>query len=342
MRSTLLLVDEEPANLSSFVNKLQTRGYEVLLSDCGKQAVEVAAQTVPDLILLDAEMSNADGYETCRAIKANAASASIPVIFLTTLLNQEACFEGFAAGGVDYFTKPLDVTGVVTRIKLHLELVSGQQRLALANERLEKAVEVRTAELETTHLALQAQIEQNRQQQLEKNQLLAMLNEQNQQLAQLTDWLVQSHSKAKLELGQMINQQLLDNLALIEGDMKAVSTRLKSLGETDEAISSHMFSMRLRHNRLLAYLQKIEPSGRFADNTSTQTEETLPTRLTERERKVLTLLCDGLTSRAIGQQLGISEVTVRTYRTNLMKKLQIDHLPGLVKFALRHNLTSLD
>ena len=101
MRSTVLLVDEEPANLTSFVNHLQRRGYDVLLSDNGNQAVEAATQTVPDLILLDTEMLGMDSYETCRAIRANEASAAIPVIFLTTLLNQEDCLKGFAAGGVD-------------------------------------------------------------------------------------------------------------------------------------------------------------------------------------------------------------------------------------------------
>jgi DNA-binding response OmpR family regulator/DNA-binding CsgD family transcriptional regulator len=342
MQSKILIVDDAPANLAVLFNHLRTLSYHVLVSDNGLNAVEQAARILPDLILLDVRMEGMDGYETCRAIKANAASTAIPVLFLSALTDKDDRLKGFEAGGVDYITKPIDVEEVTARIQTHLRLAYLQQRLTLANEQLEERVIARTAELEAANLALQAEVKERRQRQQENEQLLALLQEQNQQLNHLMSWMLQSRPKTQIELTQLISQQLLDNCDVIGNGLEAAIYKMKAQEDADEVILNLLFSIRLRYKQMVLYLSGVAHAGKVAENGLPDASAPLLDLLTEREREILALLCDGLPSNDIAEKMAISDVTVRSHRTRLMRKLKIDHIPGLVKFALRHNLTGLD
>jgi len=67
-----------------------------------------------------------------------------------------------------------------------------------------------------------------------------------------------------------------------------------------------------------------------------------PFGLTDREQRIVTLLCDGKTNAEVAEAVGLSPRTIETYRLRLMKKLGIEHIPALVKYALRHGLTTPD
>ena len=102
----ILIVDDVPANLDVLVQALDREGYNVLVASDGATALEVAAYSEPDLILLDVMMPGMNGYETCRQLKANQKLVKMPVIFLTARDDIEGIVEGFDAGGLDYCTKP--------------------------------------------------------------------------------------------------------------------------------------------------------------------------------------------------------------------------------------------
>ncbi len=85
-----------------------------------RQALTIARRIRPDMILLDAIMPNMDGFETCRALKADPMLASIPVIFMTGLTETEDIVRGLEAGGVDYLTKPINPHELLARMKVHL------------------------------------------------------------------------------------------------------------------------------------------------------------------------------------------------------------------------------
>lgn len=342
MPNKILIVDDAPANLAILFNHLRLLNYHVLVSDNGIDAVEQAARIVPDLILLDVRMQGMDGYETCRALKANQASASIPILFLSALTDTDDRLKGFEAGGVDYITKPVDVEEVAARIKTHLQIAHLQRQLAMVNEQLEEKVAARTAELELANASLQAEIKERYQRQRENEQLLTLLQEQNQQLSYFMSWMLQSRPKAQIELTQLFSQQLLDNFAVIGDGLQTAITMLEEQGEADEALLNHLFGVGLRHHQMRLYLDKMAHTGRVAEQGLPDATSPLLDLLTERERDVLTLLCDGLSSNEIAEKLALSDVTVRSHRTSVMRKLKISHIPGLVKFALRHNLTGLD
>lgn len=122
----LLIVDDEPANLA-IMHGILKGSHSLVLARSGLEALEVVKKSRPSLILLDIQMPDMDGYQVCKALKANPATEAIPVIFVTTLSelgNEEA---GFEAGCVDYLIKPVFPGIVRARVRTHLSLVQTKQ-----------------------------------------------------------------------------------------------------------------------------------------------------------------------------------------------------------------------
>ncbi|HEY6816764.1 MAG TPA: EAL domain-containing protein [Croceibacterium sp.] len=140
---TILIVDDNPANLGVIVDHLEDRGLEVSVAQGGEEALKRARFVRPDLILLDVMMPGIDGFETCRRLKADEATRSIPVIFMTALSDVDDKVHAFAAGGVDYVSKPFQVEELLARVRTHLNLRSVQQRLLEQNRLLQDEIAAR-------------------------------------------------------------------------------------------------------------------------------------------------------------------------------------------------------
>ncbi|SDS26623.1 response regulator transcription factor [Pseudomonas oryzae] len=119
-QSIVLIVDDLPDNLALLSDALEQAGHMVLVALDGSTALERMQRLKPDIVLLDALMPGIDGFETCRRIKAHAEFEDVPVLFMTALTESEHVLEGFAAGGVDYVTKPIHPEQVLARIASHL------------------------------------------------------------------------------------------------------------------------------------------------------------------------------------------------------------------------------
>ena len=147
-RPRLLLVDDEPTNLQVLRHVLQA-DYRLLFATDGERALQVAREQRPDLVLLDIMMPHMDGYAVCRALKADAATASTPVIFITALNDSQDETAGFDVGGVDYLTKPVSPPVVRARVRTHLSLVRMEElretRLQIV-QRLGRAAEYKDNE----------------------------------------------------------------------------------------------------------------------------------------------------------------------------------------------------
>ena len=122
MKETILIVDDEPANVDLLEQELAMRATGRSRRPAGSSALAAALREKPDLILLDVMMGGIDGYETCRRLKAAEATRAIPVIFLTALSDSFQKVRGFGAGAVDYVTKPFDLEELLARIRTHLAL----------------------------------------------------------------------------------------------------------------------------------------------------------------------------------------------------------------------------
>jgi len=119
-RPKILIVDDVPENIE-VLGEILADGHDILCAFSGREALDLAGEG-PDLILLDVMMPDMDGYETCARLKADAATADIPIIFITAKTSPEDETAGFAAGAVDFITKPVNRATVRARIKTHLTL----------------------------------------------------------------------------------------------------------------------------------------------------------------------------------------------------------------------------
>lgn len=153
---TILVVDDTVANLQLLAGLLKERGYRVRVAPSGALALQAVQSERPDLILLDINMPEINGYEVCARIKAHAQWAGIPVLFISAMNETLDKVKAFAAGGVDYITKPFQFEEVEARVATHLELSRLRAALAAHNRRLEEEVQQRTADLARACARLQA------------------------------------------------------------------------------------------------------------------------------------------------------------------------------------------
>jgi two-component system, NtrC family, sensor kinase len=128
-QNSILVVDDNPNNIRVLFDVLHGAGFKVYVVKSGELALQNLALIQPDLILLDVMMPGLDGFETCRRMKANAATKDTPVIFMTVLSDVENKVKGFKMGAVDYITKPIQVEEVIARVNVHLALRNTQVQL---------------------------------------------------------------------------------------------------------------------------------------------------------------------------------------------------------------------
>jgi diguanylate cyclase (GGDEF)-like protein len=121
VKQAILIVDDTPANIEILSEVLNVE-YEVLFATSGQDALEIAFDETPDLILLDIMMPNMDGYEVCARLKADSRTRAIPVIFVTAMDQEEDETKGLAVGAIDYLIKPVRPPIVRARVHNHLEL----------------------------------------------------------------------------------------------------------------------------------------------------------------------------------------------------------------------------
>jgi len=140
-KKKILVVDDTPANLQLLTATFTKQGYQILPAISGKVALNVVQKLLPDLILLDINMPNMNGYEVCEHLKANERTRDIPVIFVSALSETFDKVKAFTVGGVDYVTKPFQTEEVLARVKTHLQLYQLQQQLAAQNEELQATLE---------------------------------------------------------------------------------------------------------------------------------------------------------------------------------------------------------
>ncbi|MBI2502937.1 MAG: sigma-54-dependent Fis family transcriptional regulator [Candidatus Latescibacteria bacterium] len=138
--ATILLVDDQPANLAVLRQLLEAKGYRVVLAPSGQVALRNAARILPDLVLLDVTMPEMDGFKVCRRLRQDPATCEIPVIFITARDTKEDLIAGFEAGGLDYVAKPFQEEEVLVRVRTHVRLHQLARELVHKNEELERQI----------------------------------------------------------------------------------------------------------------------------------------------------------------------------------------------------------
>lgn len=139
----ILIVDDNAQNLRVLKDIMSGKGYVVRPAISGEVALKAVKVLEPDLILLDIQMPEMNGYEVCKILKENPKTKDIPVIFISALDAVQDKVKAFDVGGVDYIAKPFQPSEVLARVDVHLSLKRLRQQVEDKNETLEEEIEER-------------------------------------------------------------------------------------------------------------------------------------------------------------------------------------------------------
>ena len=147
-KQTILVVDDAESITQFIQQMLEDRGYSATGCSNGAEALRLAVEIRPDLILLDIMMPDVDGYSICAQLKADSKTKDIPVIFLSALNSSFDKVKAFKCGAVDYVTKPVQNDELMARVKTHLTISRLHHSLMTNNHDLEEKIKERTQNLE--------------------------------------------------------------------------------------------------------------------------------------------------------------------------------------------------
>lgn len=153
LKTTIMIVDDTPENLDLLQTYLSGQDYHIMAFPRGGMAIKAALKNPPDLILLDINMPEMDGFEVCRQLKENTILEKIPVLFISAREATEDKVKAFSSGGVDYITKPFQIDEVNARIKTHLAIITMQKDLERYNNDLEALVQQKIRYIEEAHIS---------------------------------------------------------------------------------------------------------------------------------------------------------------------------------------------
>ena len=159
-RKTVFLVDDDITNLTMGNNTL-CEIYDVFTLNSCARLLRMLEKRIPDLILLDVEMPETNGYETIKILKSKETTKNIPVIFLTAQSDAKSELEGLSLGAIDYIIKPFSPPLLLKRIEIHLLLESQKRTLVNFNKNLQEMVDARTktvVELKDAYLKTMAEL----------------------------------------------------------------------------------------------------------------------------------------------------------------------------------------
>jgi two-component system sensor histidine kinase/response regulator len=159
-KASILIVDDNPQNLQLMGSIIYEKGYNVSVSSSGGNALESISQELPDLILLDIQMPEMDGFEVCKILKSNSITKDIPIIFLTAVTDTENIVHGFEMGAVDYITKPFNKEVLIARIATHVELKFSREKLTELNATKDKFFSIIAHDLRNPTFALKLLLHQ--------------------------------------------------------------------------------------------------------------------------------------------------------------------------------------
>lgn len=142
-KGNVLIIDDTPENLTLLAEMLKHEGYKVRSTTKGSSALRSAQVTLPDVILLDVNMPEMNGYEVCQKFKADELTRDVPIIFISALGDVLDKVKAFQVGGVDYITKPFQLEEVQARISTHLTLCRLRQQLQAQNLQLQEEIRER-------------------------------------------------------------------------------------------------------------------------------------------------------------------------------------------------------
>ena len=322
----VLIVDDVPDNLAVLHDALDESGYTVLVATRGEAALQRAAQALPDIVLLDALMPGMDGFEVARRLKADAATAHIPIVFMTGLTETEHLVAALGTGAVDYVTKPIKPKEVLARIHVHLQ---GARR---ARQQAQQAGQARNALDAFGYASITVRMPEGRviwQTSLARELLLRYAQTTAPAMPPaMRDWLLQ-HLPATRQGVEPPPLVLVQGAAELQVRVHQQTGDDGSPGEGDADGSVPG----VRGDWLLILREVSDAAALEAMR--------LALKLTAREAEVLYWVAKGKTNKDIGDILGSSPATAKKHLERIYVKLGVETRTAAAAVALKRIRESL-
>lgn len=324
---SLLIVDDNPSTHQLLIDRLMRESLRVYVVEDGRLALERALQIQPSLILLDIMMPDIDGFAICEALKEHADTRDIPLIFLTALTQPDDIMRGFASGAVDFVTKPVNEVTLAARIQSHIKLYHEQRRLEDAYQQLANKANA-TATQTAEGVPSRAQVDQ----------LIALASNQNTQLRLLMKQLIQSNSSGDANLGEAIGTLVHNGLGILRAQTEHAAALSRDTSVSTAQLTGALDAMEAQIETMSTDLTQL---AALLQSNSAAADSAELDQLSAREIEILKLIADGYSTAYISNVLTISDSSVRTYKSRILQKLNLKNITALVKFAIRHGLTSV-
>jgi two-component system, sensor histidine kinase and response regulator len=312
MKGKILIVDDNPANLKTLTEFLKSSGYDIQVAEDGESALEQVGYSVPDIILLDVTMNGLNGFETCAEFKRRNVTRDVPILFMTAHTDTVDKVRGFAAGAVDYVTKPIEQEELLARIETHLMITRLQRQLQEENALKDRVMQLAAYELRSPLVSLTTGVE-----------MLAhsSVGETARNSAPET---VQALREAVWQMEAGVTQFLVNRLKLSGGlSLSKQTLDLNSIAK--QAVAEA---------RVLARAKGIHLAATFSDRLPGVPADEQSLRQVIRE----------LISNALNSSAPMTQIEIRTSSNDTRAKLEIEHVllrPGLVlDLVIARQLTS--
>lgn len=285
-RHVVLIVDDSPDTLGFLTEALEQSGYSVLIATSGLSALDIVDRITPDMILLDAMMPEIDGFETCVRLKKNAKVSHVPVIFMTGLTDVEHVVRALGAGGVDYVTKPVNISELTARIRVHLANARSTQNARAALDMTGRHL---------VAVGTDGSIQWSTQQALRLIHAATGSDDGlERQRARIGQWL-----EARTGLAGTVDKQLVFE------STDGPALQMQWLGPFGNG--EHLFRLTIE--------RQISDDAQLRESFS----------LTAREAEVLVWIAKGKSNRDIGEILGLSSRTVNKHLEQVYVKLGVEN-----------------
>ena len=304
----VLIVDDVPDNLAVLHDALDESGYTVLIATSGEAALARAAQARPDIVLLDAMMPGMDGFEVARRLKADGATAHIPIVFMTGLTETEHLVAALEAGGVDYVTKPIKPKEVLARMNVHLQ---GARR---ARQEAQQAGQARNALDAFGYASMTVRLPEGKiiwQTALARDLLLRYCETTAPETPQVVlEWLLRHLPDAQ---ERQVEPPVL---SIVRGALTLTLRLHQQTGHDDDG------------DDWLIIMREVSDAGVIEAMS-------LSLKLTAREAEVLYWVVKGKTNRDIGEIVGSSPATVKKHLERVYVKLGVETRTAAAGVATR-------
>jgi two-component system, sensor histidine kinase and response regulator len=321
----ILLVDDTPDNLRLLSAMLTDQAYDVRSVKSGSAALMVAQAEPPDLILLDINMPGLNGYEVCQRLKAEAATADIPIIFISALNEVFDKVKAFSVGGVDYISKPFQVGEVLARVENHLNRRRLQRQLQERHQQLQE----RNHQLQVTEAELRRALahEQALSQQIEE---LAAIAERHRIARDIHDSLghalvaLNIQMEAALELWQEAPEEAY---SLLQEAKALGSTALQSVRESVSEIRTDPLQGRSLTTMITQLTQEFQRTTGITPDCQLQVPATLSnpvsTALYRIVQEGLTNICKHANATAVTLRLQATDTGLQMILQDNGKGLEV-------------------